>query len=150
MNQDVTQAIITALWNLLVQDPNLVDLMPDDYAGPLTKAPADTTMPFMVHRVNTLDGLDLATKPAVYTIEIWDYGTDMGARIWPVRARLMALLHQARINVPQQGILRLWHVSETQMPNEDTSVMTLALTFDARYARAGEVSNQLLAQKGHS
>lgn len=146
---DVTQAIITRLSQHISGDADLQALMPSDFGGPWMKVPADTTMPFLVHRLDTIDGLDRATRPANYTIEVWDYGTSMGDKVWPIRERLMALLDNVRLTVPNQGTLRLWHASDAQLPNEDTNVMTLALTFQARYGRSGEVRNMLLqTQKG--
>jgi len=143
---DVTQAVITRLWDALRSDTELNALMGAEYAGPLLKVPVDTLWPFLVHRLDTLDGVDRATRPASYTLEVWDYGTSF-TRVWAVRARLMAILDGARFTVPGQGALRLWHASDAQLPNEDRNVMTLALTFQVRYARSGEVSN-MLAQKG--
>lgn len=144
---DVTQAIITELWNVLRADSDLQAIIGAHFAGPLTKVPADTAFPFLVHKLDTGDGLDRATRPGTYTVEVWDYGTSM-SRTWAIRERLMALLDNARVTVPGQGIARFWHASDAQMPNEDRNVTTIALTFQVRYARAGEVRN-ILTQKGN-
>ena len=143
---DATRAVLQAIYDALTADAQLGERIGTHWQGPYHRTPVDATFPFLVHKLDTSEGLDNATKPAVYTLEVWDYGESTDA-IWTIRERLMALLDMARLAATGQGILRLWHASDTWMPNEDRNVMTLALTFTARYARAGEVAN-IQTQKG--
>jgi hypothetical protein len=143
---DVTQAVLTALYELMLNDADLAILVGSHWQGPYHRLPVDTAWPYVHHRLDTLEGVDNATRPATYTVEVWDYG-DTTDRIWAIRERLMALLDHARFTVPGQGIARLWHSSEAWMPNEDRNVATLALVFTLRYARAGEVRS-IQATKG--
>lgn len=137
---DVTAAVMTSLFHRLRDDPQLATIMSKNttWGGPYSKAPPDPPTPYIVHRLGTLEGQDNATRPASYTVEVWDAGENMD-RIWAVRARLMALLDLARINVPNQGTLRLWLASETALPDFDRNWLNTTLTFMVRYARAGEV-----------
>lgn len=135
---DVTQAVLTALYDALKGDADLAAIIGGHWQGPYHRLPVDATWPYIAHRLDTGEGLDNATRPATYTVEVWDYG-ETTDRIWAIRARLMALLDHARFTVPGQGIARLWHATDAWMPNEDRNVMTLALVFTVRYARAGEV-----------
>ena len=135
---DVTKAVLTALYELLLNDATLAQLVGSHWQGPYHRLPVDATWPYIAHRLDTGEGVDAATRPATYTIEVWDYG-ETTDRIWAIRERLMALLDHARFTVPGQGIARLWHSTDAWMPNEDRNVMTLALVFTLRYARAGEV-----------
>lgn len=138
---DATKAIITALYSRMLNDTALVDLMRGTrphWEGPYTRVPEDPPWPFITHRLSTIEGADNATRPANYTIEVWDWGEDM-TRIWAVRARLMAILDLARITIPGQGVLRLWFSSETTLPNADRNELNTTLAFTVRYARAGEV-----------
>lgn len=143
---DVTKAVLTTLYELLLNDATLAQLVGSHWQGPYHRLPVDATWPYIHHRLDTLEGVDGATKPAAYTVEVWDYG-DVTDRIWSIRGRLMALLDHARHNAAGQGTARTWHSSDAWMPNEDRNVMTLALTFTLRYARAGEV-RAIQTQKG--
>lgn len=143
---DVTGAIITALFERLRDDTSLAALMGEAWTGPHARLPEDTPFPYIHHRLASLEGADNATRPATYTVEIWDWGENQ-QRLWAIRGRLMALLDMARVNVPGQGVLRLWFASETPLPNADRNVLTTALVFSARYARAGEVRN-ITQEKG--
>lgn len=143
---DATKAVLQAVYDALLADTDLAEAIGDHYQGPYHRTPVDATFPFLVHKLDTGEGLDNATKPAVYTIEVWDYG-ETTDHLWAIRARLMALLDMARLTAPTQGVVRLWHASDAWMPNEDRNVMTLALTFTVRYARAGEVA-AIQTQKG--
>lgn len=143
---DVTQAVLTALYDALAGDAQLAGIVGSHWQGPFHRLPVDATWPYIAHRLDTGEGLDNATRPATYTVEVWDYG-ETTDRIWAIRARLMALLDHARFTVPGQGIARLWHATDAWMPNEDRNVMTLALVFTVRYARAGEV-RAIQATKG--
>lgn len=135
---DVTQAVLTTLYHHLRDDQLLADAVGEHYEGPYARTPEDARWPYLWHRLDTLEGADNATRPATYTIEVWDYGQTLD-RIWRIRARLNTLLDHARLNASSQGIIRLWFASETSMPSADRNVMTLALTYTLRYARAGEV-----------
>lgn len=139
---DATQAVLTRLYQVLKDDPELATVMGAGYEGPYHRAPAEVRFPYLVHRLDTLEGVDNATKPAAYHLEVWDWG-DTTDRLWAIRARLMALLGLARYQAPGQGAFRLWHASDAWMPNEDRNVMTLTLTFSVRYARASEVRAML-------
>ena len=143
---DATKAALRVIFTALTNDTLLADLIGAHWQGPYHRVPDDAVFPFLVHKLDTGEGLDNATKPAVYTVEAWDYG-DTTDLLWAVRARLMALLDLARFTAPTQGTVRLWHASDAWMPNEDRNVMTLALTFTVRYARAGEV-HAIQVQKG--
>lgn len=143
---DVTQAVLTALYDALKGDAQLAGIVGGHWQGPFHRLPVDATWPYIAHRLDTGEGLDNATRPATYTVEVWDYG-ETTDRIWAIRERLMALLDHARFTVPGQGIARLWHATDAWMPNEDRNVMTLALVFTVRYARAGEV-RAIQATKG--
>ncbi len=136
---DATQAILTALYQRLRTDPGLAAAVGPHWQGPYHRLPVDAVFPYLAHRFDTGEGVDNATKPGTYTVEVWDYG-ETTDRIWAIRAHLMALLALTRITVPGQGVLRTWHSTDVWMPNEDRNVMTLALVFDARYARAGEIA----------
>lgn len=143
---DATKAILTTLYNALLNDTELAAVIGPHYQGPYHRTPVDAEFPFLTHKLDTLSGADSATRPASYTLEAWDLG-ETTDRLWNIRERLLALLDLARFTAPTQGIVRLWHASETWMPNEDRNVMTLALTFTVRYARAGEV-RAIQDQKG--
>lgn len=143
---DVTQAILTTTYDLLRGDAQLKARIGSHYEGPYHRTPVDAVSPFLVHKLDTNTGLDTATRPATYTLSAWDYG-ETTDRLWAIRERALALLDLARLSVPGQGIARFWHASDVWMPNEDRNVMTLALTFTVRYARAGEVAN-IQTQKG--
>lgn len=143
---DVTKAVLTTLYELMLNDTQLANLVGSHWEGPYHRLPTDAKWPYIHHRLDTSSGVDNATRPATYTIEIWDYG-ETTDRIWAIRARLMALLDMARTAIPSQGTLRTWHETDAWMPNEDRNVMTLALVFTARYARAGEVQ-AIQTQKG--
>lgn len=140
---DATKAVLSVLYDALKNDAALQATCADAYGtfpGPYHRAPVDAAWPYLTHRLETLQGVDNATRPASYTLTIWDYG-DTTDRIWAIRARVMALLDLSRFTAPGQGVVRLWHAAETSMPTEDTNVMSLALVFEVRYARAGEIRN---------
>ena len=143
---DATRAVLIALYNLLKNDATLAATIGEHWEGPYHRLPVNAEWPYVHHRLDSLEGVDNATRPATYTIEVWDYG-ETTDRIWSIRARLMALLDLARIQADGQGTMRLWHAADVWMPNEDRNVMTLALTFTVRYARAGEV-RAIQTQKG--
>lgn len=144
---NVHQGIITSLWTLLRDDLILQAEFNLNWPGPLTRPPADTEFPYLHHVLETAEGADNATRTGSYRVEIWDYGTSLN-RTWRIRDRLIQLLDLSRHQIPTQGTLRLWFTSETSMPNEDTNVMTHALIFTVRHARAAEVAGTL-ATKGH-
>lgn len=135
----VHQAVFTALWTLMRNDPVLQAEFSPDWPGPLARPPADTEWPYLFHKLETAESFDNATRGGTYRVEIWDYGTSLN-RTWRIRARLMHLLDLSLRHIPNQGALRLWFSSETSMPNEDTNVMTHALVFTVRHARAGEIA----------
>lgn len=143
---DAVQALTTALYDRLAGDEALAAAVGDHWQGPYLVPPVDAPWPYLWHRLDTSEGADNATRPATYTVEVWDYGETL-ARIWAIRARLIALLDLARVEVPGHGTARLWFNTETVMPNEDRNVNTLALVFTVRYARAGEV-RAIQATKG--
>lgn len=143
---DATRAVLQAIYGTLTADAQLGERIGAHWQGPYHRTPVDAIFPFLVHRLDTGEGLDNATKPATYTVEVWDLGETTDA-IWAIRERLMALLDMARLAATGQGTVRLWHASDTWMPNEDRNVMTLAMTFTVRYARAGEIAN-IQTQKG--
>lgn len=143
---DATQDILTTLYERLALDPDLQTTIGPHYAGPHHKAPRDTPWPYLTHKLDTLDGFDRATRPATYQLHAWDRD-DTTDRLWSVRARVMALLDGARLTVPTQGALRLWHASDAWLPDEDPDVVHLVLSFAVRYARAGEV-RAILTEKG--
>lgn len=135
----VHQAIITHLWTLMRSDSTLAAEFGSDWPGPQARPPADTPWPYIFHKLETSESFDNATRSGTYRVEIWDYGASLN-RTWRIRSRLMHLLDLSRHHIPGQGTLRLWYSSETSMPNEDTNVMTHALVFTIRHARAGEVA----------
>lgn len=135
---DATKAVLQVAYDAILDDTQLAEIVGDHWQGPYHRVPDDADFPLLVHKLDTGEGLDNATKPAVYTIEAWDYG-DTTDRLWAIRARLMAIFDLARFTAPTQGAIRFWHASDVWMPNEDRNVLTLALTFTVRYARAGEV-----------
>lgn len=143
---DATQAALTALYHHLSTDDTLQTTIGAHYQGPHHKPPKDTVWPYLTHKLDTLEGVDRATRAAAYQLHVWDYATD-ATRIWAIRARLMSLLDGSRHAVPDQGTMRLWHESDAWLPDEDTNVMHLTLSFTVRYARAGEV-RAILTQKG--
>ena len=143
---DVTEAVLTAAYNTLLNDTDLKEAVGPHFEGPYHRTPVDATFPFIVHRLDTTEGLDNATKPATYSVEVWDYGETTNT-IWSIREALMALLGLGRITVTNQGTARFWHSNDVWMPNEDRNVMTLTLIFTVRYARAGEVRS-IQNQKG--
>lgn len=147
---DVTQDVMTALFHHLRNDPQLNALLRAKaiiWGGPYIKAPPDPPTPYIVHRLGSLEGADNATRPASYTVEVWDAGESM-TRIWAARERLMAILDLARITVPNQGVMRLWFASETTLPDFDRNWLNTTLVFTTRYARAGEVRNIQTEKEG--
>ena len=135
---DAAAAITTSLFTLLRDDSELAAACGPTYDGPHARLPEDEPFPYIHHRLAPTEGADNATRAATYTVEVWDWGENQ-ARLWRIRARLLALLDLARVTVPGQGVLRLWFASETPLPNADRNVLTTALVFTARFARAGEV-----------
>lgn len=143
---DATKAVLQAVYNHLRNDAQLAARVGQHYRGPYHRTPVDAIFPFLVHKLDTSTGADNATRPASYSLEVWDHG-ETTDRIWSIRERILALLDLARLTAPTQGVARFWHANDVWIPNEDRNVMTLALTFTARYARAGEVTN-IQATKG--
>jgi hypothetical protein len=135
---DVTRAIIETLFAYLAADEPLGEVMGSRYSGPHYKPPKDTPFPYITQNLETLEAADRATRAAIYTLTIWDYGEN-GSRIFNIRGELMRLLDNARFTIPNQGILRLWHVNDIWVPDEDPNILRLTMTFEGRYNRSGEI-----------
>lgn len=141
---DLEQALVTAAYNRLVSSPDLAAALGGPPAVYLSYPDeAEQAYPFVVHRLEWNSPEDLVTRHGYYSLALWDR-SDTAARLFAMRAEIVALFDVQTLTVPELVVARFWLDTPTGfVPDPEPGVWHYEMRFYLRTTRSGEIQRQL-------
>lgn len=148
---DLQAAIRQAIWDVLVEDETLAEIMgvpPGEGQGkPLAPrvhhvmAPRQHRFPYLVYRVRMRSEGGPEVGSGTLYLDAWDHSMRFEL-LSQVRGRLMTLLDE-RVFHTDEGRLALWWMDDGPQPEEEEEIQHWTSVWDLRYTRLKEVSRIL-------
>lgn len=137
---DTQLSLLTYLYNLLTQDPDLQTFMGGEVRLFLTWAQLDAQFPYLVHRIDIAPAEPYMIRQATYYLDIWS-GKVNALEALVIRQRILALLDELEFSTDEAVGCRLWLQTDSFIPETEDGIFHYAIQMNLRYYRASEVDS---------
>lgn len=141
MTVDVRRSLITYLWTRLTGDTALKADMGGTVYCYYSKANADASLPYLVHRlsIRAMPGTHVVQN-GTYYLDIWS-DSDDSAEITNIRERLVQLLDQLDFSTDDVGLAHMELLSDDDVPSDEQGIWHYAMIFELVFRRDSEADS---------
>lgn len=141
MTVDARRSLINYLWTLLTDDIALKADMGGTVRCYYSKAKADASFPYLVHRlpIRPMPGTHVI-QSGTYYLDIWSHSDD-STEITNIRERLVQLLDQLDFNTDDVGLAHMELLSDDDVPSDEQGIWHYAMIFEMVFRRDSEADS---------
>lgn len=141
MTVDARRSLISYLWTLLTDDTALKTDMGGTVRCYSSKAKADASFPYLVHRlsIRAMPGT-YVIQSGTYYLDIWS-DSDDSVGITNTRERLVQLLDQLDFSTDDVGLAHMELLSDDDVPSDEQGIWHYAMIFELVFRRDSEADS---------